>query len=484
MKKVKRISVIYSLIGLFLLLIIFIPTNLGYNTVLIIATICFMFMFYSWFKVANILNYYTIFLASCFVFYYGQYVVYFITGENITRWMSITSNFPENTMNETAMFILRCVLILHIAVLLFFNSGKAKRVDCIRREIGSDKLYKETKHLKAHRLASGIFFCITYIPAMLIGVFKAALTSTLNYSDLLGYNVHIFGNPVDQILRLLASFAIAAFIYVIISNRGSRLLKIYTILILLYIGVYYLSGSRLRVTLFILIAVLIYNDLFNKISKMQAFMMIPIAIITLLVIGGIGATRSSFSTYGSMQGIINGIFQNFKENNIFISLLNEFGMTAVVITNVLVHCPNPIGFLWGKSYVFSLLYILPGFIWDEEAMLQVIDTDTAFHGYINKYSGVGSSFIAEAYYNFGYGSYIIVFIYGLFLAVIMNRLLEGNYKKDVIKSSMVYYVLALVLFSVRSDLYNLLRESLYAFIIIKILYMISLRFVGGAKLSR
>ena len=112
-------------------------------------------------------------------------------------------------------------------------------------------------------------------------------------------------------------------------------------------------------------------------------------------------------------------------------------------------------------------------------MLQVIDTDSAFHLYINKYSGVGSSFIAEAYYNFGYGSYIVMFIYGMLLAVMMNRLLEGNYKKNVIKSTMVYYALALILFSVRSDLYSILRETIYVLIIIRVLYLITTRLVRG-----
>ena len=352
--KTGKINIIFSLISLLILLILFMINKADYNVVLLIATVTFAFMFYSWIKVASILNFYTIFLGSCFVFYYGQYLVYFITGESISRWMSITSNFPASTMNGTAIYILRCILTLHIGILLCYDSKKAKMINASKQNNSNENCDGGLRDIKIHRLASSVFFFVTYIPAMLVGVYKAALTSALNYSELLGYNIHIFGNPIDQIIRLLASFAIASFIYVIISHSGSNRIRLFALLMLLYIGVYYLSGSRLKVTLFILIALLIYNDLFKRISKKQALMMIPIAFVALVVIGGIGATRSSFSTYGSIQGIIGGIFENFAENNIFISLLNEFGMTAVVITNVVAHCPAQVGFLWGKSYLFSL----------------------------------------------------------------------------------------------------------------------------------
>lgn len=463
MLKIKKDNLIYLLGCIIWFIVSFFVPKSSYNGVLLFATVVIVFILVSWRRTEKIFNFYTIFICCCAVFYFGQYFVYFITGEEIVRWMSITSSFSKLSMNHTAIFILQCMLILHMGVLLFSHGGSNKKRCKTQQRILSQDLY-------VHKVAATAFFVITYIPAMIVGVVKVISTSVLNYSDLLGYRVQIFGGGLDEIISLLASFSLVAFIYTIIAFMDSPKIKIFIPFILIYIGVYYLSGSRLRVTLFIVIAFVIYNDLYKKITKRQILKLIPIFLIVLITVSGIGAVRGSFSAYGSVGGILEAVVDNFKNNNIIISLLNEFGMTSVVVTNVLEHCPTDVNHIWGESYLFAILYVLPGFVWNDEVMLNIVDTDRAFHTYINKYSGVGSSFIAEAYYNFGYGAYIVMFIYGALLATGMNKISNAD-RNNPIRTALLYYMLTLVLFAVRSDLYSLVRETVYAAIIMKTLYL-------------
>ena len=466
--KLKKTNLIFILISMMLLITLSTVTNLSLNMTLLVAGIVIAFMIGSWMKVTKRFDFYIIFILCCALFYFGQYIVHFITGENITRWMSITENFSPKRMCSTSIFILQCMLAMHIAVLSFYKGSHT-------RGIGENITCNVTTHNKAHKLAATVMFIITYSPAMLIGVYKVALTATMNYSDLLGYEVSIFGGVLDKVLRLLAGFSTAAFLYVIVSFKGSKRIRFFCILIALYCAIYYLSGSRLRVTLFIIIATLMYNDLFHKISGKQVLKLIPIGLILLLIISGVGSVRSSFSSYHSLVDIIQAIFTVKEGNNLLYSFLNEFGMTAVVVANVMEHCPRPMSFIYGKSYLFAFLYLIPNFFRNEHSMIKAVDTDLVFHSYINKYSGVGSSFIAEAYHNFGYGALIVCFIYGTLLAYLMNRLVSGGYKKDVIRTTMVYYILSQVLFSVRSDLYSIVRETVYAWVLISALYLLSVK---------
>lgn len=462
--KIGKKNCIYFFACVILLIMLFaMPTPQNYNVVFAITVSTFVFVFFSWYRIEpSLINFYTIFFGSCFVFYYGQYLLYFLTEEYIYRWMSITSTFSAEDTNYTALFVLRCLLILHSAVLLFYRSNRTAKK---KSNIASDNIF-------VNRMTALLFFIVTYIPAMMIGIYKALMITENDYSDLLGYEVVIFGNVLDKIIRILASFAIAAFIYVIIAYKNSRLLKVFSVLILLYVGVYYLSGSRLKATLFLCILLLVKNEYYSKFSRWQSIKMIPLILLLAIVLSGVGAVRSSFSSYDTLGEIVVSILENFKDNNLVYSLLSEFGMTIVVVANVITHCPTYIQFLGGKSYLYSLLYVLPNFLWESD-VINSVNTDLVFHSFINRYSGIGSSFIAEVYFNFGVGAYIVMFLYGMGLVWLLYKLKRSLKENNIVSITMNYYILCLLLFSVRSDLYSILRESIYVYVIIKVLQYIA-----------
>ena len=61
--------------------------------------------------------------------------------------------------------------------------------------------------------------------------------------------------------------------------------------------------------------------------------------------------------------------------------------------------PEKIKTAGGETYLAGLLYIFPNGL-TGNAYLQSKSVDEVFSPYLTSYGGVGSSFIAEAYYNF------------------------------------------------------------------------------------
>ena len=81
----------------------------------------------------------------------------------------------------------------------------------------------------------------------------------------------------------------------------------------------------------------------------------------------------------------------------------------------------------GETYLAGLLYVLPNGL-TGNAYLQSKSVDEVFSPYLTYYGGVGSSFIAEAYFNFGVYSVVLFFLYGVFIAMLQN-VVERSYVK-------------------------------------------------------
>ena len=92
----------------------------------------------------------------------------------------------------------------------------------------------------------------------------------------------------------------------------------------------------------------------------------------------------------------------------------------------------------------------------------VKSTDEVFKGFINTYgSGIGSSYIAEAYWNFGYFCLIVMFIFGLLLGRLNVSLNKAMSNRDYIKIFMFMYIFVCIAFYVRSDTRTFYRNFVW-----------------------
>lgn len=97
--------------------------------------------------------------------------------------------------------------------------------------------------------------------------------------------------------------------------------------------------------------------------------------------------------------------------------------------------------------------------------------DSIFLKYLTKTYGMGSSFIIEAFYNFGYLGIFMMIFYGYLIAIICRKmdLIRKGKSKDVILTYFIFYMAAETLFWVRSDARMLLREIVFYYLGFKIM---------------
>ena len=77
----------------------------------------------------------------------------------------------------------------------------------------------------------------------------------------------------------------------------------------------------------------------------------------------------------------------------------ELGNTQIINTLVYKECPKIIDYAYGTSYFKMLFSMIPN-LWGG-VHPSSIDVDSVFSPLYSKTTGLGSSFLAEAYWNFG-----------------------------------------------------------------------------------
>ena len=104
----------------------------------------------------------------------------------------------------------------------------------------------------------------------------------------------------------------------------------------------------------------------------------------------------------------------------------------------------------GETYLAGLLYVLPNGL-TGNAYLQSRSVDEVFSSYLTYYGGVGSSFIAEAYFNFGAWSVVLFFLFGIFIAILQNAVERSCEKGSYVTLFACCASFMLISFYIRSD---------------------------------
>ena len=184
----------------------------------------------------------------------------------------------------------------------------------------------------------------------------------------------------------------------------------------------------------------------------------------------ISNVRNALIGTGNLFEIISMSFSASSKDNYIYNLISQIGSTAVTNTCVLENCPSPIPYNYGLSYLVNIIKIVPDFL---SLFSNVKDVDTIFHSFLTPNSGIGSSFIAEAYYNFGYFSLIVFLFFGWILKKIdsMNDKALSEWERDeeiinvegiqtriIAEKYAMLYFCSMILFYVRTDTTGFFRN--------------------------
>lgn len=414
---------------------------------------------------------YSILLVVIFIFMFGQHWLY-LCGIKPNELTIVSSRLSNYAVFHTSFLVLKSIVILNIGYLL-----NGRNPYQIRQQRSKEFINNNRKILFKTGL---IFFSISIIPTLFDLGQKIYLTFTVGYGErMLNEAYRVSG--IQNITGVLAGFMLPSLLVLFISRKKENNWPV--VAIAMYMVLYTASGSRISTMILLLGILYIQINLFSRINWKIMIKYGVLLSMVLMIFNVVSLARNDINKDNDIAETIKASFNNIIENNIIVLALEEAGYTFSATATVIDNCPSLVDFNYGKSYLSGLAYILPNGMTDNY-YAKVGSTDDTFKGYLNSYgSGIGSSFIAEAYWNFGEYSLILIFLFGLILGQISKSLDDAIYRLDYKAIFIFTYIFVIISFYVRSDTRTFFRNYFwYCLPIILVFYFIKVRQKNRKKL--
>jgi len=440
---------------LFISSLLLIITNLYNNTLYtigIIAIVSYVMFFSSWFYHYKVrINYYTIFLMFTFVFYFGQFFLMIIGIPMESGRTILDGLLPTDMLIKTGKLIINIMIILHIGVL--FSTLNINKYNILKNS--NTKFYDNY----AFKRIALLIFIISIIPNVLLLIENIKITFTYGYGAIFQSDYYTLGG-FNNILRFISLLTIPSFLMLLISYRGSKKLKIFYIFITVYIIMYFLSGSRLNGVLLLSILLLIKHYWYKPIKGRELIKLIIGMVIILTILSTISEIRNVIYISSDVKQVLGETIKDIIiKNPIFLSL-EEAGYTFLATATVITYAPSVVPYQYGMSYINSIFMLFPNLFWAVHPAAAT-NTDIVFKGFLTSYGGIGSSFIAESYWNFGYGSILMALIFGILIGIITKKIAKFSWQQNPKMFYLAIYVAQICLFYVRSDTISFWRNFVY-----------------------
>lgn len=445
-----------SFISIILLLIInFLPNTL--HSIGIIATVSYLMFFVSWFIHNKVkLNFYSLFLIFSYFFFFGQFFLALIGVPMESGRTILDKILPVNMLVKTGELIINSMIILHFGVLLstlHINKYYDERI--FSRRICADTV----KSSDGFKQVSVILFLVSIIPSFNILYENFIITLTRGYGAIF-QSEHYTSGGFRNILRFISLFTIPSFLMMLVAFKDSKKLKFINIILIIYLMLYFLSGSRLNGVLLISVLILIKHYWFKQIKFKETMKILILAFLVLTILSTISEVRNSLYVSNNISFLLGETFKNVVIRNPIFTAMEEAGYTFLATATVVTYSPSVVPFQYGLSYINSFAMIFPNLFWDIHPAAAT-NTDIVFHGFLTQYGGIGSSFVAEAYWNFGYLSFFIVFIFGLLIGTLTKKIAKYSCYQNPKMFFLTIYIAQFSLFYVRSDTISFWRNITY-----------------------
>ena len=437
----------------------------SFNNTFLIMTVIHVTLLLTWFALyKNIINYFTIILLLSYIYYFGQYFLYFFKIE-IDRQYTILNTFSPPIINEAAVYLEIHIVVLHMVVLVFFQGNKDHKQRCtakpIRKAINPD----------AFCFVSIVLLLGSFVCEVLVLLFKIRINVTQGYTVALNTN-YTGAGPFSHIINFGSTLFLPALFASLVATRGKRKLTTLACLIyIVFIVLYFLSGSRFEAVVSLAGVCLLYHFYYKRI-RIKNLMIIVVVGICILYVCSLLSNIRRITNYGNTTSaieIVQESVEDTNENNIITDVISTAGMQILSVTAVYDNCPDEIPYSYGEYYLFGILRVIPNFTGGKNIFI-TDSIDTMFRKYLTVTYGMGSSFIIEAYYNFGYFGIMMMVVYGALIVYVVN-LMESKERqeKDLVLTYFVFYIASTSLFWIRSDARFLVREIVFYYIGIKVL---------------
>lgn len=412
----------------------------------ILITVAYIFMFYSWKRISCRIELYILFLLCTYLFYYGRYFLLFI---NYNKYISKLGEYGSvGFINYVSVFTLLCIEVMHMFYIIFSCRKLKKKVLFENRKCTSLSV----------GIVAWLMFCVSFFFSIRILLMNIVNTRMFGYAYTL--QTYYSGYRVE---RFFSNFLPGAFILLFLQYKNKRFMRgIVSGLLLVYLVLYFLSGSRLQAVLLIFALILVLEYEFKHFNRKRLVKLGGILLLLCFVLIVISSLRNGIQNSSSMTEAIRTL-KDGSEDNFITKLLSECGFQIYSIAVVIKNCPSNIPYNYGLTYLKGIGQLMPNLFWSQNPFMQE-SIDTIFAFYLNGGTyGIGSSYIAEAYYNFGYFAILFMPLVGILFAK-YRKLVEVCYLKQSKNIMSRYFLMSIptyVLFYVRSDAVGFFKSLVY-----------------------
>lgn len=409
------------------------------------------------YKTTSKINFFLLFIGVGFVFEFGQSMSVFFGGYNSMNpiwFLNINSGFFNGKEIWEAFFFMHMLMMSFAASYIMFYKDNLQ----INEKRNSTTVVSQKKIKKECQIGYFLLF-ISIIPTFYM------LKKDIMTIQIYGYGATLqaVSGGIEKIFTLLSEFFPISVVWLLIYEKRKQGKMIALLLTAAYIFLQLAGGSRIQVFRFAVILFLIYSLYYKKINKRNMIFLLLMGGIGVFILSLISSIRTMIYASSNLSELIQKTALNLWENNFIVETLRELGNTQIINTLVYKECPKVIDYAYGTSYLKMLFSIVPN-LWGG-VHPSSIDVDSVFSPLYSKTTGLGSSFVAEAYWNFGFLSIIFCFILGKIFTYIdigLNEVCRLDTKDNKLKAYIFFYLCFLLIFWVRSSCNGFGRSVLFA----------------------
>lgn len=429
---------------------------------------------FSWQLAGNsIFDPYGVFLIAAWLFNAGQA---FLEVFHLNDQGLLGEIFSIPTTLKTIYIVGLGIMALHLGALV--SSVQEKRPPVRAGTAGEGSSISP----QLVRRAGLILLLISAVPTILTLRDQVGIVLSSGYLGL-------FQQSDDQTVGLnasasiLAEFLIPAALFLLAGSKGSRsLLLLSAAVILTYAMTQFFLGSRNKATLPLIAYVWLWNVCIKPLPK--TLLLSVGAVLVFLVFPIIAASRDT-----SGPDRVSGNFLSATASSLdnpAVASISEMGGTMQVVGYTLDLVPSEHNYEYGGDYLYAGLTIFPNFFWSihptiahgtpGEWISWAVDPWLASRG-----GGLGYSFLAEAYLNFGWiGTPLVLGLFGFFFA---KFVLWAGRSRNLARLALLASSAAYFPFFARADASLIIRPFVW-YALLPFLLVYFLAYLQNSKLAK
>lgn len=405
----------------------------------------------------DVFNFYSLFMLSAMLFNGGQIYleVFHLNKEGI-----LEDKFDPYTLSLTLYLVIISLTSFHIGGLLSIRSKKNNSKNTVSQDLSSGVTAQSLRIIGYGLLALSI------VPTLIMAITALKIVLSGGYFALYQQN-HSAGlaSSTEGVISILSRFIIPALFFLYAGSKKKPITRICVSAgLFVYICIFFFLGWRGYGTMLLFAGLWARHMLVKPLPLRNIFIggifLLFVLFPTIKHIRNIeGSSRLSLQSYINIY---------FTIENPAIYTISEMGGSMQTIAYTMQLIPDSRPFAFGSTYIYVASSVIPNLFWDLHPAVKYGSlsrwlTKTVDPFFFHRGGGLGYSFIAEAYANFGWiGTPIVIGLIGFFLA----RLAAWpTGSEDYAGIAVVSVCMATLLFWVRGDANFVFRPLVfYAFV--------------------